>query len=219
MNGLTVYLWLRRIPDEEHNDNRSASIRRGAERVAAELSKVLSEDYNVTIVTFYPYEQYEYKGELICLNYGDYGSKSYFGRAIIVLKRILAVRKLKKDKGIDISISHMPDADLVNVLSHRRERLIGEIHHNPYTETIKGGWHYHLRKAVLRRFDKVVTPSEGAKRAAIDYYNLQKEGIQAIYNPCNIDTASSVQSGSALLEKYGVKDSDLYSYFPHTKEG
>ncbi len=183
--------------------------RGGAEKVAADLSKVLSKNNNVTIVLFKNEVQYEYAGELLCVDTPDYSKAGLTQKCLIVKSRINQIKRIKKDRCADISISFMPDGDLINVLSHGNEVMIGTIHHNPYTETVRNSWHYYLRKIVLHKLQLVITPSNQTREAAIKHYELNKDSVYRIYNTCDVSRLSSTEFDAALGRKYGINANDL----------
>ena len=90
----------------------------GAERVAANMSLEFSKHYNVyTIVHDGRDIIYPYGGKLIDLALPP--ASSVPGKILTLLKRIRALRKIKKEYAIDVSISHLPPSNYVNIFSRR----------------------------------------------------------------------------------------------------
>ena len=95
----------------------------GAERVAANMSIEFSKHYNVyTIVHDGRDIIYPYGGKLIDLALPP--ASSVPGKILTILKRIKALRKIKKDYAIDVSISHLPPSNYANIFSRRKEKVI-----------------------------------------------------------------------------------------------
>ncbi len=100
--------------------------RGGAEKCAANLSNLLNNEYNIHIITFFSEEIYEtsypYSGSLHCLNQPP--AKSRLQKVKNLLNRVRFLRKFKKQKKIDISVSYLFNSDIVNVLSKRKEKTV-----------------------------------------------------------------------------------------------
>ena len=179
----------------------------GAERIASVLTRILDINNNVTVVTFYNEVQYEYAGNHICVYHGEFDKSSYLKKIDIIRKRVRDIKRIKKEKDIDLSISHMPDADLVNVLSNVGEIMCGKICNNPLISHQKPSYHYFVRKAVLKRMDYIINPSKGAGKAAINKYNLNCLKQRTIYN--TIDTIPIKNAKVAGKETLGLQEDDF----------
>lgn len=152
----------------------------GAERAAANLSQDLSKSYNVYLICFDSKDiAYEYSGELIDLNLP--ANKNILIKILNVFRRVAKVKKIKKDKKIDICISFMEPANLVNVLSKRKEYIITS------ERTILS--YYFKRKMkekfICKRADKIVSLSKYVKQDLIRNFNVDSNKIICIYNSCD----------------------------------
>lgn len=107
--------------------------------------------------------------------------------------RIKRLRKLKRDRQVDISISHLEGADYVNILSRHGERIICWIHGTKlHDQNISGavGW---IRKNILipwlynRRFNTIVTVSEGIRSELISFFKLNPMRVRTMYNGFDLD--------------------------------
>lgn len=152
----------------------------GAERAAANLSKDLSDKYNIFIITFDAQNIcYDYSGELIDLNLP--ATSNILKKFIFFLKRVKKVKKIKKEKNIDVAISFMEGANLVNVLSKGKEKVITSERNLPSF--------FYKRKAKLRficnKADKIVTLSKLVKKDLVENYGISSEKIVPIYNSCD----------------------------------
>ena len=95
----------------------------GAERCASNLSVELSKKYNVYLIVFDGSNiTYPYAGTLINLDIVD--SHNTFSRIINVIKRVHAIKKIKRDNHIKCSVSLLDGPNIVNVLSKGKEKVI-----------------------------------------------------------------------------------------------
>ena len=101
----------------------------GAERAAANLSKDLSDRYNVYLIVFDSRNiTYPYSGELVDL--GLLPAKGILGKALTLVKRCRKLRAIKKEKNIVASISFMQMVNYYNLFSNVGERDIISIRNN-----------------------------------------------------------------------------------------
>ncbi len=150
----------------------------GAERVAANLSLALAECHRVYLIVHDGREvTYPYAGELIDLNLPPANSRC--GKILTLLKRIRAVRRIKKQYGIDISISHLPQSNYVNVFSRRRDRVITYVH------SMQGS---RLReKLVSMLSDRMICVSECVRKQVTERYGVSPKKAMTIYNFCDLN--------------------------------
>lgn len=157
----------------------------GVERVVANLSKALQNEYNVIIVTYTSSDnEYEYAG--IRENLGLQGT-SLFSKIICALKRIVSVRKLKEKYDIDYAVSFLPQTDYANVLSKRKnEYTIIEIS-NTMSSIYASRTKALFRKFILNKADAIITISSGIKNDLINKLKIKHDMIRVIHNSCNIE--------------------------------
>src|SRR5688572_15352067 len=92
------------------------------------------------------------------------GGKNWPAKIFQFFKRVLALRKIKKQYNIEFSISHLEGADHVNLLSKKKEKVICWIHGTKaFDENIEGILGI-IRKKILipltyRLSDKIITVS------------------------------------------------------------
>lgn len=157
----------------------------GAERAAANLSKDLSDVYNVYLIVFDSNNiSYQYDGELVDI--GIKSAKSYFGKIIVYFKRCFKIKKIKKEKNIDITISFMPHVNLYNVLSKVKDKTIISIR-NFMTKrgTSRIG---RLQMDIARKLsNKTVACAEGVREDLIENFGYNSNSVVAIYNSCDND--------------------------------
>lgn len=173
----------------------------GAERVASNLSIELSEFYNVSLIVFDGKDKtYPYGGELIDLKMPP--KKGIWSKALNLVKRILAVRKIKKEREITCSISLMDGPNLVNVLSKSKDKVITSVRI----------FMSESRKAKLRRTklvmqsitfgsDRVVSLSHAVKNDLIKNFKVKEKKIIPIYNSCNVERLFSLSAENKIKYK------------------
>lgn len=162
----------------------------GAERSFAELSKVLAEHFEVFVAVFNKESNYgggyEHAGEVIDMRVK--AGMGLFGKIISFFKRIRALKKIKKEKGVDLTLSFLEGADYVNLLSGGHDRKIISIRGSKkYDRNIRGviGW---MRKKILIPFlynkaDHIVTLNEGIAYELYNYFKISpKVPVTTIYN-------------------------------------
>jgi len=161
----------------------------GAERVVATLSRSLSSEYDVDIAVFSSKRiDYEYEGELIDLEIPEDSN-----RLIKNYKALKKIKKIKKNIKPDVSISFLPEPNLINVLSRtEKEKTITSVR-NMLSKTVKQpGFPYSFLSRVLIRLfynkaDLVVPVSKGVGKDLNNSFNIKEEKMEIIYNPCNIE--------------------------------
>ena len=107
-------------------------------------------------------------------------------------RRVTRLRKLKKQLGTSVCISHLEGADYVNLLSKGTEKIVLCIHGSKlHDQNITGpvGW---LRKKVLmpalyNRADKIVTVSRDINPELIESFGVNPEKLLTINNFFEVD--------------------------------
>lgn len=154
----------------------------GAERVAANMSLEFAKHYNVYLIVhdgsniIYPYG-----GQLIDLHLPP--SKNKVGKITTLFKRIHALRKLKRQYKIDVTISHLPASNYVNIFSRIGDRIFTYVH---CMET------WSLGRAVrewltAKMSDKMICVSECVRRNMIDTFHVDSDKAVTIYNFCDLN--------------------------------
>jgi len=105
-------------------------------------------------------------------------------KIISQIKRYSRLKKIKKEKKIDISISFKDNPNLTSLFSKQNDRIIMTVHTTPSIDYkgIKGKIYKYLIGKYFERADRIVTVSEGIKNDLILNYGLNKDKIQTIYN-------------------------------------
>jgi len=161
----------------------------GAERVVSNLSMALGDSYNIKIVTYDMEEKtYPYKGELIRIKLPFSKNPVHnnsIQRTIRFFMLITKLRKLKRDNKIEIAISFGEQANIINVLSKKKERiylsmrttLSKELQNRPKKRILTG-----LIKKLYNRAEAIVVPSALAASDLEQSFDIRKNKLEIIHN-------------------------------------
>ena len=172
--------------------------RGGAEKCAANLSMMLSEEFNVYIIIFFSEEffkiSYEYHGELHCLNQPL--PTSLFQKSKNTIHRITALRKFKKKYNIDLSISFLFSADFPNIISRGKDKTLIAIstYLSSNVATMKKK---HWIKTFYPRADKLVALNARGRKDLIENFNVDPHKATVI--PNFYDTEQITKNAKAPL--------------------
>lgn len=166
----------------------------GAERVAANMSLEFAKHYNVYLIVhdgsniIYPYG-----GQLIDLHLPP--AKNKIGKITTLFKRIHALCKLKRQYKIDVTISHLPASNYVNIFSRTGDRIFTYIH---CMET------WSLGRAVrewltARMSDKMICVSECVRRNMIDTFHVDADKAVTVYNFCDLKCPDANEKNSPAI--------------------
>lgn len=159
----------------------------GAQKSLTRLSLLLSEHMEVYLVVFNVDAgvAFDYGGKLISLDIP--GGKNVVEKIHNFFLRCHRVRKIKKENGIDVTISYMDGANFVNILSKKKDRVIISIRGSQfYDETIKGLIGF-LRLRILIPFlytlaDKIVALNKGIEEELLSLRTIRSNKISVIPN-------------------------------------
>ncbi|WP_171777594.1 glycosyltransferase [Priestia megaterium] len=166
----------------------------GAERVVANLTKGISDDYEKYIVIYHDTENmYEHNGNIINLNIGS--SNNLIGKAFNTIRRIIALKKFKNKYKIDKCISFLDNPNTINVLSRSNERLFVSIrnHQSKEFNGITKKLHTLIVKKVYAKANKIIAISQGVKLDLIENFHIDPKKIEIIYNPVDIERISKLR--------------------------
>jgi len=163
----------------------------GAEAVVSRLSKILKETYDIYIILFDSQNIcYEFSGNLIDMNINVKGT-SIIKKLPLTLKRILKLRKIKKEENFDAVISFLDNANIVNVLSKTRTcKSILSIRNYIKIEMSKsflGKIINFCIKVLYNRADYIITVSKLIEQSMNKDYQIKCSKLSTIYNPYNVD--------------------------------
>lgn len=162
----------------------------GAERVAANLSLALADQYEVLIATYTSApNEFEYSGRRINLNLQG---RSFIGKIFCAVRRIAEIRRIKRKYAVDCAVSFVPQCDYANVLSKRRgEKTLIEVSNtmSAVYASRKKTW---IRRRVLKRADQIVAISSGIQADLTEKMGISPEKIAVIHNSCDVDVIRRV---------------------------
>ncbi|MFL0492899.1 glycosyltransferase [Bacillus sp. 179-I 2A5 NHS] len=162
----------------------------GAERVVSRLSTILKEDYNIYVILFDASSvNYEYSGRLIDMNVGA-NKGNAFSKISLLLNRVRILRKIKKEKKLDLVISFLDSPNLVNILSKNNgcktivsvRNFLGKEKQTSRIAKISNI----IMKHMYKQSDGVISVSKQITEFLIESYRVNKEKITTIYNPFDV---------------------------------
>ena len=106
---------------------------------------------------------------------------SRFSKGWNVLAQIREMKRIKKSHAIDVCISFLPGADIINVLSGVGEKEIVSVRNieSLFVHSIFKKWYVNV---AYRKCDYIVACSETVRRDCIDYFKVPEQKITTIYN-------------------------------------
>lgn len=153
----------------------------GAERTAANLSMLLSSRYNVFLIVFDGTDiAYPYSGTLIDLKLPP--TRSKLKKLPLGLKRIKAIKRIKKENHTDASISLLSGANIVNVMTRCGDKIITSVR-NQLSQSKSGSNIKREMKFVAKRSDCIVALSKGVEEELVSFFGVSPEKAVTIYNP------------------------------------
>ena len=160
----------------------------GAERVGAAVSQHLAEKNNVFLIIYDDsHIVYPHGGEVLPLHIK--GTYNPFVKAINIVRRIHAIKKIKREKQIDISFSFLETTNFVNIFSHQQDKVIISVRN--YTSKSLSGFYGFLYKAMIKMFynkaSKIIVVSKVAAKDLIENFGIVPDIIQVIYNPYDVE--------------------------------
>ena len=176
----------------------------GAERLVSNLSFSLSEEkYEKYIVLFDVREiDYPYQGNLINLN--TKAINNTLGKVYNVIKRIYRLKKVKKKYNIQITLSFLETANIINIFAQAEDKVIISIR-NFKSKSLKG-FYGKLYKFIMKLFynnrvDKIIAVSEEVKKDLIINFGIKKDKIKVIYNFYDLEKIQNLAK-EEIEEKY-----------------
>ncbi|GGK05798.1 glycosyl transferase [Lentibacillus kapialis] len=162
----------------------------GVARAAANLSTHLPDEDNHHYIVAYHAKRidFDFRGHIIDLQTIE--SKHPAGKLLTLWRRIRIIRKIKKDKQIDVAISFQLSANLINILTRRKERIIISIR-NALTERLEGFYGKLYRtiiKHLFQRADLIVPVSRHISNDLQEHFNIDPTNINVITNHYEIKT-------------------------------
>ncbi len=155
----------------------------GAEKAATILAKNLSKQYQVYLVVFNNMMQ-DYKVTVPVIDLKIPKSKCFFKKVLFFLKKVQAVKKVKKQYAIDCTISLLTGPNLVNVLTKKYGKTIISVRNNMQE---KSWLENKINQYVMRQANKIVTVAEDMRIFHIQKDHIPASKIVTIYNVCLLE--------------------------------
>ena len=150
----------------------------GQERVAVNTAEIMSDDYEVTLLTFDNSEPaYEWNGSFIDIDVPAKPGKLI--KVINVIRRAMKVKSIKCRLGIDFCISFGESANIINVLSRGRGKVLTSI--RGYSNLLSRP----IDKFIYGHSDKVICCSKEIKDKYDELF-IKYHNSEALYNPYDI---------------------------------
>lgn len=150
----------------------------GQERVAVNTAEIMSDDYEVTLLTFDNSEPaYEWNGSFIDIDVPAKPGKLI--KVINVIRRAMKVKSIKCRLGIDFCISFGESANIINVLSRSRGKVLTSI--RGYSNLLSRP----IDKFIYGHSDKVICCSKEIKDKYDELF-IKYHNSEALYNPYDI---------------------------------
>lgn len=123
----------------------------------------------------------EYPQNVIVMRHRSKPGDSKLKKACNVLSQIREMKEIKRNYQIDVCISFLPGADIINVLSGVGEKQIVSVR-NTESMFVKNVWKKWYVQTAYRKCDYIVATSSVVLEDCISYFGAPKEKICAICN-------------------------------------
>lgn len=125
--------------------------------------------------------------------------RSMFGKAYYFILRIVRLNKLKKEKQIDVSISHLEGADYVNILSRGKDKVICWVHGTKVHDENIDGLLGRVRMNILipwlyKRANRIVTVSNGIATELVSRVEGIRDITQTIFNGFDVNQITALSN-------------------------
>jgi len=175
------------------------SLDRGGVSSAAlnQIDKLDTSNYN-KFIFLYDGSINDYEPFCEIIDLGTPKSKCKILQILSQFKRYARLKKFKKEKNIDISISFKDNPNLTSLFSKQNDRIIMTVHTTPSRDYrgLKGKVYKFLISRYFNRADRVVTVSDGIKNDLIRNYGVIEKMIQTIYNFVDLENIDHLTSES-----------------------
>ena len=156
----------------------------GFERICVQTAKLLADKYNISIAIFSSEDMFYDVGDIPLIDLHLGSRPSLVGKLLNILRRIRAVKKVKKEKNIHVTYSFGLTANLINVLAKAQDNVWIGIRGYGDLEAKQ------VMKLTCRRADKVICC---AKEMADDVEKLYgPKSVECLYNPCDTEKLAAL---------------------------
>jgi len=178
----------------------------GAQRVFYDHSRLLAKHYEVIECVFNTETTQAFPSGNRLLSLDVKAGTNLFDKFYRFLQRIKRLRKIKKQNNVAICISHLEGADLVNIFSRRREKIVSWIHGSKrFDQNISGLIgvirQYLLIPLAYSLADRVVCVSEAIRQELIEHYRITPDRLTTIHNFFDVQEIRNM-ANEPLLNKF-----------------
>lgn len=167
----------------------------GAQKVIANLSIHLSAFYNVTLAIYNDTNKvvFPYDGELVKINLpypSDTHNNPAYKRLIRLISLVKQVRKLKKQRNIDVTISFLEASNIINVFSRRGDKTILSVRSylsHEFRDLPRLKVFSTFIRFLYNRADHIVVPANLMKHDLTANFRVSGSKISLIYNFTDFD--------------------------------
>lgn len=167
----------------------------GAENVVSQLLIHLPDNIEKYLILSQDKVSFEFKGKKIVL--GIRPSTSLIGAFKNLIVKWWKLRKLKKKYEFTHAISFMEGANIVNVLSRSKEKIIVTVRTFISNNEIYSGYSHRIVRMLIKKIynkaDYIIANSELLKKDLKNNFNVDKNKLKVIYNLFNIDRIDNLK--------------------------
>lgn len=178
----------------------------GAERVAANLSLYLPNDKYDKYLIVYDGSKTDYSFEGKLLNLESRAISNPISKIFNNIKRIIKIKKIKKDYKIDTTISFLSAPNMVNILTKSNDKVIVSIR-NYVSDSSKNTYEkigLRLIPLLYNKADSIVCVSNLIKDDMLKNYKIPNSKLVTIYNSYDYEKIISLAKDSDIEESSDV---------------
>ena len=160
----------------------------GAERMAANLATELNNYYDVYLIVFDAKNAiYSTTANIVDLELPPKKISTVLERVVTVIKRTRKIKKIKKQNDISLSIGHMGGANLVNILSKNKDKVVSVFHSMPSSDLNGTMLAKFIQQFICKYSDKYIMVSELGAYDMVNNFGVNPKKVKCIHNFCNVE--------------------------------
>lgn len=163
----------------------------GAERTVSRLSFALKKDYNLYVIIFNNKSvKFAVEGKVIDLQIP--ATNNITLKLIYFFKKIIKLRKIKRQYKIDVSISFMEGPNITNILSRVDDKVYISVR-NLLSKSSRGWeiFYWPFIRLLYNRSDQIISLSNTLKEDLIKNYKIDPKKLKIVYNFINLKNIKS----------------------------
>ena len=173
----------------------------GAEKTVRNISNYMNRHYDdVRSYVCVVYDAPEFSDKvdnLIVMNNKTTDATPLLAKPFVIARQIMELRRIKKEKNIDVCISFLPGADLINVSSGIGEKQIVSVR-NVESYFLTNPFKKMYDKYSYARCDKIVAVTNNVKRDLIENFDVPKDKIVTVYNAIDDKVSAKNKDNNSL---------------------